>query len=256
MRLLVLLSALVALPASSQCPEAACDRSGWGGTAGYHVEAFRADRAPWQRAQVAVQRRFATGAAAVEAGLSDRNGATDPFVGADLYRAAGAAGYGNLRAVVAPGAEAIARVDVLGEAYVALGGGWEGSLGARHLVFEENAVTLGTGSVARYLGNWLVRGRAVVSTQEAVTVSTTLSARYLIEGVGGLTAPFVEVTAGQGQEPIVAPDGAADVRQSWVLAARGQRALVGRVGLAVGASYTADGTLTRWGGDVGLVARF
>ncbi len=263
MRSLLLLAALAAAsPAWAQCPtssltpDGGCDRTGWGGIAGVHVEAFRSDRDPWRRAEVAIQRRFATGAASLEVGVSDRNGSTDPFVTTDLYKAVGALGYGNLRASVAPGADGIARADVLGEGYAALGGGWEASLGARHLVFEANSVTLGTGSVARYLGNWLLRGRAVVSTHATTAVSTSLAARYLIEGVGGLTAPFVEVTVGQGQEPVVAPDGEAGIRQSFVVAARGQRAVVRGVGLSLGASYTSDGGLTRWGGDLGVVARF
>lgn len=229
---------------------------GWGGAAGYGVEAFRSDREAWQQSRVAVQRRFTTGAASLEAGHWRRNGSTDPFVATDLYRSVGRAGYGNLRVQVAPYADTIARTDVLAEGYVALGGGWEGSLGLRHLTFDANTVALGTGSLARYVGNWLVRARAVVVPSEATGLSTALSARYLIDGVGGLTAPFVEATLGQGQEPVVTPDGTAQIRQSWVVAVRGQRPVLGPVGLSLSASYTADGTLTRWGADLGLVTRF
>lgn len=253
MRLTVL---FVALTAAAHAQPADPAASGWGGAAGYSVETFRSDRASWQRSRVAIQRRFESGAAALEAGHWRRNGATAPFLATDLYRSVGRAGYGNLRLQVAPGAEVIAQVDVLGEGYVSLGGGWEASAGVRHLAFEANAVTLGTGSLARYAGNWLVRARAVVSPGAATGVSTALSARYLIDGVGGLTAPFVEATVGQGQEPIVAPGGTAAIRQSWVAAVRGQRPVLGPVGLSLSASYTADGTLTRWGAEVGLVTRF
>lgn len=253
MRLFLLVLLVVA---GSARPSAQSPASGWGGAAGYSVEAFRTDREAWQQSRVAVQRRFAAGAASLEAGHWRRNGATDLFLATDLYRAAGAAGYGNLRVQVAPGSEAIARTDVLGEGYVSLGGGWEGSVGVRHLTFASNAVALGTGSVARYAGNWLVRARVVVSPGEATGVSTALSARYLVDGVGGLTAPFVEATVGQGQEPVVAPGAAATIRRSWVVAVRGQRPVLGPVGLSLSGSYTADGTLTRWGADIGLVTRF
>ena len=229
--------------------------AGWGGAAGHRVEAFEADREPWQESRVAVQRRFARGAASVEAGRVARGGAADPFVAADLYRDLGP-GYANVRVQLAPGAERTARADVLAEGYAPLGGGWEGSLGARHLAFDGGAVSMGTGSLARYAGDWLVRGRVLVVPGRATAVSATASARYLVRGVGGLTAPFVELVAGQGQEAVGGPGGAPDVRRSWLVGARGQHPVVGPVGLALGASYTADGALTRWGADVGVVARF
>ena len=228
---------------------------GWGGAAGHQVEAFEADREPWQESRVAVQRRFARGAAAFEAGRVRRNGASDPFAGADLYREVGR-GYGNVRVRVAPGAGQTPWLDVLGEGYAPLGGGWEGSLGVRHVAFDGGAVTMGTGSAAYYLGDWLVRARGVVVPGEATAVSATLSARYLVRGVGGLTAPFVEGIVGQGREAVPGPGGAPSVRRSWVVGVRGQRPVAGPVGLALGATYTADGALSRWGADVGVVARF
>ncbi len=242
---------LASLPSARAQPTA-----GWGGVASYGVEAFRSDREAWQQSRVAVQRRFARGAASLEAGHQRRNGATAAFAATDLYLAVGRSGYGNLRAQVAPGAVSVARSDVLAEGYVSLGGGWEASVGGRHLSFESNAVALGTGSVARYAGNWLVRVRAVVAPDEVVGVSTSLSARYLLDGVGGLTAPFAEVTVGQGQEPVVAPDGTAEVRQSWVAAVRGQRRVVGALGAAFGTGYTFDGDLSRWHADLGVAVRF
>lgn len=252
MRLALILFALVARPALCQTDPTA---SGWGGTIGLSVDLFEADREAWQRSRVSVQRRFEQGAVSVEVGHTRRNGETSARLGADLYRAAGRHGYGNLRIDVSPGAQAVAQVDVLGEVYAALGEGWEASVGARHVAFEADDVTLGTASLAKYAGNWLARARVVVTPGDATAVSTVGTVRYLFEGVGGLTAPFVEITAGQGQEPIVGPDGRPSIRQSWVIAGRGQRIVRGAVGVALGLSYTADGTLTRWGVDAGIVAR-
>ena len=252
MRAALLVVALMALSASARAQH----RAGWGGVVSYGVEAFRSDREAWQRSRVTVQRRFSEGAASLEAGHWRRNGETAPFAATDLYRSFGRAGYGNLRAQVAPGATAIARSDLLGEGYLALGGGWEGSLGVRHLTFEANTVTLGTGSLARYAGNWLVRVRAVVDPAAVTGVSTALSARHLFDGTGGLTAPFAEVRLGQGQEPIVAPDGTAAIRQSWGVSVRAQHPVLGRVGLSFGTGYTIDGTLSRWHTDLGVAAAF
>ncbi len=252
---LVLFSALLAVSAVAQSPDGPAG-SGWGGAVGVRVESFASGREPWQESRAVVQRRFAGGAAALEVGHARRNGASAPLVGTDLYAAAGRRGYGNLRVQWAPEATTVARLDVLAEGYLALGGGWEGSAGLRRVAFAEEAVTLGTASAAVYTGNWLTRVRAVVSPGGVTGVSTSLSSRYLFEGVGGLTAPFVEATVGQGQEPVVGPDGEPAVRQSFVVAVRGQRRLAGPLGGTLGASYTADGTLTRWGLDVGVVARF
>ena len=202
-----------------------------------------------------VQRRFARGAASLEGGVASRNGFSDPFVATDLYASAGRAGYGNVRVQWAPGASGVPRVDLLGEAFVALGHGWEGSLGARRLVTETDAATLGLGSLATYAGNWYLRAKGVVTADETAAVSASLSARYLFDGLGGLTAPFAEVTIGQGQEPVVTAAGV-EVRQSWGAGARLQREVRAGLGLSAGLGYTADGTLSRWSGNAGLTARF
>ncbi|MEM0962790.1 MAG: YaiO family outer membrane beta-barrel protein [Bacteroidota bacterium] len=243
----------------TQSPALAQDdpaRSGWGGVVGGNVEAFESDRSAWQRSWLIVQRRAASGAASLETGHQRRNDETSVYIATDLYRSAGRLGYGNLRVEAAPQAQAVPQLAVLGEAYIALGDGWEGSVGARHLRFEADQVTLGIVSLGKYIGNSIGRVRVVVAPGEATAVSTVGTVRYLIDGVGGLTAPYIQGTIGQGQEPVVGPGGTPEVRRSWVAAVRGQRAIAQGVGLALGASYTADGTLTRWGVDAGLVARF
>ncbi len=227
----------------------------WGGGVFTSAEAFDADRETWHETRVAAQRIFARGAASLEGGVASRNGFSDPFVATDLYASAGERGYGNVRAQWAPEAAGVPQLDLLGEAYVALGGGWEASLGARHLIYDADAATLGLGSVAKYSGNWLVRARGVATLDEAVAVSTSLSARYLFEGIGGLTAPFAEVTIGQGQEPIVSASGV-EVRQSWIAGVRLQREVRAGFGISAALGRTWDDTLTRWTGGLGVIARF
>ena len=230
-------------------------QTGWGGGAFFNADVFRADREAWHEERLVVQRRFSAGAASLEGGTVSRNGFTDPFVATDLYARAGTRGYGNLRAQWAPEASGVPRLDLLAEAYAVVGTGWEASLGARHIVTASSAATLGTGSVAKYVGNWTVRARGVATLDETIAVSTSLSARYLFDGVGGLTAPFAEVTVGRGREPVVAAGGL-EIRPSWVVSGRVQREVRSGFGVSASLGYIWDDSLTRWTGGLGVTGRF
>lgn len=61
-------------------------------------------------------------------------------------------------------------------------GGWEGSLGFRYLNFSSSSVTMYTGSVSKYRGDWMFTGRSYVTPSQAGTsVSGSLAARYYMD---------------------------------------------------------------------------
>jgi YaiO family outer membrane protein len=246
--------AALALLCALAGPAPAAQTAVWTARAGHAAEAFTSDRPAWRSTTASIQRQTARGSALLEAGATDRGSGAEPFAALDLYRTLGARTYANLRAAAAPGAARIARADVLAEVYT-VPSAWELSGGVRHLTFADTQIGLATLSAARYAGPWVARARAVASAKGRLAVSGALTVRH-VRGEGrGTAARFAEVMVGQGQEPVVEAEGQTTLRRSWVGAARVQQPLGARVGLSVGAGYTADGTLSRWAADVGLAVR-
>ena len=84
------------------------------------------------------------------------------------------------------------------ELYRALPNGFESSLGFRYLKFSEDDVIIFTGSVGKYIGNWLLIGRPYFTPQDSGVSSsfTILARRYL-----GIPDNFVSLLAGFGFSP-------------------------------------------------------
>ena len=245
-RVLLLLVAIS--PASAQS---------WGGGATVEAEAV-GDRGTWVTSTVRVSGRAGDlGGGVVEAGAVDRFGATAPFVGADLYPDLGRGVSGNVRGRWAPGSEVTAQTDLAASLSVALGGGWVASVGARRMAFADQAVVIATGGAEVYRGAWLLRGEAaIVPGQPGVPVSARVVARRFGDTGGGAFGSFWEVSAGRGQEVRVEAEGQSSVRDAWSVGARAQRPLVGRLGGAIGAGYTADGDLSRSHAEAGVFVRW
>jgi|SRR6056297_432731 len=84
------------------------------------------------------------------------------------------------------------------ELYRALPKGFEASLGFRYLKFSEDDVTIFTGSLGKYIGNWLLIGRPYFTPQDSGISSsfTLLARRYL-----GNPDTFTSLIAGFGFSP-------------------------------------------------------
>ena len=235
---------------------AAAQAQTWGSTASTALE-FVGDRGTWVESRVSAGGRAGGVAGVAEAGLVERYDQAAPFVGADLYPTLAPGAYGNVRARWAPGSDVTARLDLLAEAFVALGGGWEASAGGRRLAFADRAVYVATASGARYVGPWYVRGQAsVVPDDGRVPVSVRLLLRHLDGGAGGAFGSFWEVSVGRGEAAVVEAAGQTALRGSWSANARLQRPLAGPVGVALGAGYVADGDLSRAAAEAGLFVRW
>lgn len=249
------LALALAAPAAAQSPEPRA-ASGWSGQALHHVDTFRADRPAWSETRVALQRRGPAGAVGVELARVERNGRADATVAADLYRVLSRRLYANVRVEGAPRADVVPALSVLAEAYAAVGGAWEASAGVRYLAVPGPDVPLATASVNRTAGAVVVGLRTTAALRPTLTVSTALTARYLPEASGRGVPTRASLTVGQGQEAVVGADGAVAVRRQFVVAASGQRAVGGPVGVLGGVAYTADGALTRWSAEGGVAVRF
>jgi YaiO family outer membrane protein len=95
---------------------------------------------------------------------------------------------GNLFALNSQGAEIFSSFDR----------GYEGSLGLRHLAFTNSAVTIYTGSVSKYAGNYLFTIRPYVTPSNVGTsISTTLSVtRYFADADS-----YWKISASAGKSP-------------------------------------------------------
>lgn len=242
--------------ARAQTPDATPPgATGWGGSAVSRTETFTADRAPWRESRVSAQRRWRSGAVGVEGGLVERHGRSAAIAAVDAYRVLSRRVYANVRVQAAPGAAIVPPADLLGEAYVSLGPGWDASAGVRHVVVPGEDVTLAVASLARTAGDFVLRVRAVGAARPGPSLAAAVTLRYAPEASGRGPATRVDLTVGRGQEAVLEDDGAVTVRPQAVLAVSGQRAVAGPVGLSAGLAYTFDGTLTRWSAEAGLAVR-
>ncbi len=242
-----LLSVPAAAPTSAQT---------WRATAGHHVETFRADRPAWHETRATVQRLGPSGAFGAELARISRNDRADVTVAADLYRVLSRRVYANVRAEAAPGARVVPTLNLLGEVYAGVGRGWDVSAGGRYLAVPGTDVPLVTASAMHTAGPIVLGGRTTVALAPGVTVSAVATARYAPETSGPGVPTRLSLVAGQGQEAVVTDAGDVVVRRQRVVALYGQRRIGGPVGLSAGAGYTADGTLTRWSAEAGLVVQF
>ena len=250
-RRIALLAVLVLNASASAQPVAP-----WSGQAVQHVEVLRGDRPAWLESRVGVQHRGARGALGVEVGRVERNDRANATVAADVYRVLSRRVYANVRAEVAPGADVVPGLSLLGEVYAGVGQGWEVTAGGRYLSVPGGDVPILLASANRTVGSVVVGVRTATALRPSTTVSASAWARYAPEEPGTGVPTRATLTLGQGQEAVLEAGGLVTVRRQFVVAVNGQRALAGPLGVLGGGAYTSDGTLSRWSVDAGLAVRF
>lgn len=147
-------------PLRAQVPaDSLGDRSASGGVeVEYGYVRFDAELDPWRLASVSVRQGTAAGPLIARASYADRFGERGVQVEADAYPRLSDRLYAYLNAGYAPtGLFPTWRLG--GELYGNLPGAWEASAGVRQLRFDESSVTLLTGSVGKYAGNYWVSVR-------------------------------------------------------------------------------------------------
>lgn len=228
----------------------------WAATASTAAEAVHQRDDLWTESRAAVTAQGARLAGTAEAGWTERYDQGAAFVGADLYPVLTEGVYANVRSRWAPGSDVTARLDLGAEAFVALGRGWEASAGGRRLAFADRTVWIASAGGARYVGPWYLRAQvSAVPDEETLPVSARLVVRHL-DGDGGSLGDHWEVSAERGQEAVVEADGRTAIRDSWRLAGRVQRRLVGAVGGSAGLGYVADEALSRLQVEAGVSLRW
>lgn len=201
-RRLAVVALALALPPTALPAQEAADASatlryrGFVG-ADYAYSSFFGDIDPWQLASLSVAGRSPRGTLILRGNFADRFGASGTQVEADAYPRLGRGRYAYLNAGYS-GADVFPAWRAGAEVFTALPRAWEASLGVRHLRFEGDPVTLVTGSVGKYLGNYWLSVRPFVRTrEEGFSASASLSARRYFADADR----FVGVRIGYGSTP-------------------------------------------------------
>jgi YaiO family outer membrane protein len=84
------------------------------------------------------------------------------------------------------------------EVFSALPNSYEGSLGVRHLAFSSSSVTIYTGSISRYVGDYLIGVRPYITPSNA---GTSLSASLKVTRYFSSADEYVRIGLSSGKSP-------------------------------------------------------
>lgn len=156
----------------------------WQASISYSFDGF-ADRAfEAESLKSSVRREFEKGSLALEALGIHRFSRWDEAIAADGFLDLWPRAYGNLRVQSAVERVLFPRMAYGLEVFQGFGKGWEASGGVRYLDFQSSKVDFYTASLARYVGNWYLRGRTTfVPGDEGVRISNSILARRYLTTV-------------------------------------------------------------------------
>jgi YaiO family outer membrane protein len=163
----------------------------------YGYVRFEGDLDRWQLASVSVREATPMGPAIARVSYADRFAERGVQLEVDAYPRLSRSLYAYLNAGYAPsGLFPTWRFG--GELYANLPGAWEASAGLRELRFDDESVTLYTGSVGKYSGNYWLSLRPFARVKDgSVTGSATLTGRRYFSGADH----YVGASAGYGKTP-------------------------------------------------------
>lgn len=165
--------------------------------ADYSFTSFRGHTDPWQLASTSLGRRGALGSLIARLNYADRFDRTGGQFEVDAYPRLGSGTYAYLNAGYSE-AEIFPDWRFGAEVFKSLSDAWEVSAGVRHLRFDETPVTLFTGSVGKYVGNYWLSARPFIRAKEAGTsASGSLTARRYFADAD----QYVGVRLGYGSTP-------------------------------------------------------
>lgn len=142
---------------------------------------FSGNTDPWRLASASLSRRTAAGSLIARVNYADRFATTGVQVEADAYPRLSDDVYLYLNAGYS-GASIFPKWRFGGEAFTSLPGAWEASLGFRQLRFGGAPVTLFTGAVGKYVGNYWFSLRPYLRQKESgLSASAGLTVRRYFE---------------------------------------------------------------------------
>lgn len=133
---------------------------------------------PWNHVSFRYQRMTGSGPVLAHLNVADRFG-DQAFQGVlEMYPRLGEMWYGYLQAGWSPGS-VFPTWRLSGELYRTFESGWEVSAGARYLQFGTGDVVIISGSVSRFIGNWMITARPFFGTgDEGLSRAGNLMVRH------------------------------------------------------------------------------
>lgn len=214
--LAILASAMMLAGATAGSAQEADDPR-WSSTAAYTTEWFEGDALlPWRTASFETGRSFSRGTGIVRLGADTRYEETDGWAQVVAYRDLWSRAYTRASLQVAPGAEILPSLDVSVGLNQGLKGGWEVSGGYRMMRTAGDAVHIGSGSLAHYVGPCYLRGGASVAIKGGTTGES-------VSGLGRCgTGEMAITTAGAiGREVVTLSPGEYELRRTEQLSIDG-----------------------------------
>ena len=181
---LILLAALCSAPSllaqETTPPQArSIERTSLGADLGYVN--FNGDIDPWTLASVSLGRRTASGSLIGRVNVANRFNTTGAQVEVDAYPSLGGSTYAYLNAGYSSSA-IFPEWRLGGEVFTNLPDAYEASLGFRQLRFGGSPVTLFTGSLGKYIGNYWLSARPYIRSKDSgVSASAGLTVRRYYE---------------------------------------------------------------------------
>ncbi len=187
---------------------------------------FSGDTDAWRLASVALWRRSSAGTFIARVNYADRFATDGLQVEADAYPRLSDKVYLYLNAGYS-GATVFPAWRSGAEVFTALPGAWEASVGVRQLRFNGVPVTILTGAMGKYVGNYWFSLRPYVRSRDGTTSATTTmqARRYFEDGDHWMGA---SVTYGGSPTERITPDAVALTR-TFGIAVNGSTGLTPRL---------------------------
>lgn len=225
----------------------------WGLTAFYTYEALNQQRPAWYAGSLSLQRQFARQTLIAELAVHQRFNRRDVALAFDSWSVLWPGAYGNLHLQHTPNAHFLPTVEAYLEVYQNLGA-WELALSSRPRFFPEETVPTFGWALARYEGNWYLRGRTLLTVLAGHLnwTHTFMARRYW-----HLPLAFIDLQAGYGHGVEVVDIGPKlQAVRTYFVTARVQRFVARTLGVSIGLSYSNDDLFTRRGFSIGLLRRW
>ncbi|MFS8067503.1 MAG: YaiO family outer membrane beta-barrel protein [Byssovorax sp.] len=150
----------------------------WSVGSSYSFDAFSDGRSPWHEVTVQAKRLTPLGSVIVRGYEAWRFDTSDNQVEIEAFPSLWKGAYGDLAGAVSPNAALYPSYRVQVDVYQSLPFGFEVSLGYRHLQFN-HGVNMGVAAVSRYLGDWLISVRSLLTPGvDGTSASIFGSVRY------------------------------------------------------------------------------
>lgn len=163
----------------------------------YGITHFDGPTEPWHTVSAELSRKTRAATLVARATVAERFGRRGEQFEVDAYPRISPRFYGYLNAGWSP-SEIFPELRLGAELYANAGGGTELSAGARRLEFATQGVTILTGSVGRYAGNYYFSARPYVTPRdEGTSYSGTLLARRYFATADS----YATLTVGAGSAP-------------------------------------------------------